>query len=97
MTPLDFVAPYQAFTLEPGARVTAASSGGRDIIAGGLIFSHLEDLAKIDKCDVICVPGGFGTSTAMLDVDFMGEIRRLAAAAEYQTSAQRMDLLGYFR
>lgn len=86
MTPLDFVAPYQAFRLVPCAHVTVASLDGRDIEAGGLVFSHLADLSKIETCDVICVPGGFGTSVAMLDGAFMGEIRRLASAAEYQTS-----------
>jgi cyclohexyl-isocyanide hydratase len=86
MTPLDFVAPYQVFGLVPGARVTVASLGGRDIEADGLVFSRLADLAKVETCDVICVPGGFGTSVAMLDEAFMREIRRLASTAEYQTS-----------
>jgi len=86
MAPLDFLAPHQAFGLVPGARVTAASLGGRDIEAGGLVFSRLPDLSEIETCDVICVPGGFGTSVAMLDVAFMNEIRRLANAAEYKTS-----------
>jgi cyclohexyl-isocyanide hydratase len=86
MTPLDFVAPYQAFSLVPGARVTVASLDGRDIEGGGLVFTRLANLAEIESCDVICVPGGFGTSVAMLDENFMREIRRLASAAEYQTS-----------
>lgn len=85
-TPLDFVAPYQAFCLVPGARVIVASLGGRDVEGGGLVFGRLADLSKIASCDVICVPGGFGTSVAMLDEPFMREIRRLAGAAEYQTS-----------
>ncbi|HWM16073.1 MAG TPA: hypothetical protein VNP97_05740 [Microbacterium sp.] len=67
MTPLDFVAPYTAFSLVPDARVTAASLGGRDVERGGLLFSRLSDLSRIDACEVICVPGGFGTSVAMLD------------------------------
>jgi cyclohexyl-isocyanide hydratase len=86
MTPLDFVAPYQAFSIVPGARVTVASLGGRDIEADGLVFSRLADLSKVESCDVLCVPGGFGTSKAMIDEDFMREIRRLASVAKYQTS-----------
>jgi cyclohexyl-isocyanide hydratase len=86
MTPLDFVAPYQAFSIVPGARVTVASLGGRDIEADGLVFSRLADLSKVETCDVLCVPGGFGTSKAMIDEAFMREIRRLASAAKYQTS-----------
>jgi cyclohexyl-isocyanide hydratase len=86
MTPLDFVAPHQAFRIVPGARVTVASLGGRDVTADGLVFSRLEDLSKVETCDVLCVPGGFGTAKAMVDETFMQEIRRLAGAARYHTS-----------
>jgi cyclohexyl-isocyanide hydratase len=86
MAALDFVAPHQAFSVVPGARVTVASVGGRDIDAGGLVFSKLADLSEVEGCDVLCIPGGFGTATAMLDEVFMREIRRLASAAKYQTS-----------
>jgi putative intracellular protease/amidase len=86
MTALDFVAPYQVFAAVPAARVTVASLHGRDIKAGGLVFSGLADLSNVPGCDVICVPGGFGTAQAMLDATFMGEIRRLASTARYHTS-----------
>jgi cyclohexyl-isocyanide hydratase len=86
VTQLDFTAPHQVFSSVPGARVTVASLGGRDIEASGLVFSRLADLSKVESCDVLCVPGGFGTSAAMLDEAFLREIRRLASAARYQTS-----------
>jgi putative intracellular protease/amidase len=86
MTALDFVAPYQAFSAVPDARVTVASLGGHDINSDGLVFTTLADLTKIETCDVICVPGGFGTAKAMVDEAFMREIRRLAVAARYHTS-----------
>jgi putative intracellular protease/amidase len=86
MAPLDFIAPYQAFGIVPDVSVTAASLGGRDVEADGLVFSRLADLAKLEDCDVLCVPGGFGTSKVMLDEAFMREIRRLASVAQYQTS-----------
>jgi putative intracellular protease/amidase len=86
MTALDFVAPYQVFSAVPAARVTAASLGGREVESGGLVFAGLADLSKVETCDVICVPGGFGTSKAMVDDAFMREIRRLASAARYRTS-----------
>ena len=54
--------------------------------ADGLTFAGLTKLADIPACDVICVPGGFGTSEAMLDADFMAQIRRLAATSKYVTS-----------
>jgi cyclohexyl-isocyanide hydratase len=86
MTALDFVAPYQVFSAVPAARVTAASLGGRNIHSDGLVLTDLADLAKVENCDVICVPGGFGTAKAMVDEAFMREIVRLASTAQYHTS-----------
>lgn len=86
VTHLDFTGPHQVFTRLPDSRVTAASSGGRDIEADGLVFSRLADLAAIEACDLICVPGGLGCAEAMLDEAFMHEVRRLAAGARYVTS-----------
>jgi cyclohexyl-isocyanide hydratase len=86
MTHLDFTGPHQVFSNVPGATITVASVGGRNVEAQGLVFSGLADLAKIERCDVLCVPGGSGTSAAMVDEDFMREIRRLAGGAKYLTS-----------
>ena len=86
MTHLDFTGPHQVFSCVPNARVTVASMGGRDIESYGLVFSALADLSKVESCDVLCVPGGSGTSTAMIDEAFMREIRRLAGGAKYVTS-----------
>jgi transcriptional regulator GlxA family with amidase domain len=87
MTHLDFTGPHQAFSSLPAARVTVASMGGRDVEAeGGLTFTKLADLRKIEGCDVICVPGGPGTSDAMVDEAFLHEIRRLAGGVKYLTS-----------
>ena len=86
VTHLDFTGPHQVFSYMPEARITVASMGGRDIEARGFVFSGLADLSKIESCDVLCVPGGSGTTKAMLDEAFMGEIRRLASGARYLTS-----------
>jgi cyclohexyl-isocyanide hydratase len=86
VTQLDFTGPHQVFSRLPGAVVTAASVGAQDIEADGLVFSRLADLAAAPACDLLCVPGGFGTTDAMLDETFMREIRRLAAGATYVTS-----------
>ena len=86
MAALDFVAPHEAFSVVPGARITVASLGGRNIDASGLVFSGLADLSKVEGCDVLCIPGGFGTAKSMIDEAFMRDIRRLASAAKYQTS-----------
>ena len=86
VTHLDFTGPHQVFSRMPDTRITVASKGGQDIAADGLTFANLADLAKVEACDVLCVPGGFGTTAAMLDEDFMREIRRLASGARYLTS-----------
>lgn len=86
VTHLDFTGPHQVLARIPGAKVTVASMGGADISADGLNFTGLADLTKVEHCDVICIPGGFGTTDAMLDEAFMTEIRRLASGAKYLTS-----------
>lgn len=86
VTHLDFTGPHQVFSRLPNAKVTVASMGGADIVADGLTFSNLADLSKIETCDLLCVPGGFGTTDAMLDESFMAQIRRLGAGSTYLTS-----------
>ena len=86
VTHLDFTGPHQVLSRVPGAKVIVASKGGVDIEAEGLVFTKLTDLADIPHCDVICVPGGFGTTAAMLDETFMAEVTRLASGAKYLTS-----------
>lgn len=86
VTHLDFTGPHQVFSRLPNAKVTVASMGGADIVADGLTFSNLADLSKVEACDLLCVPGGFGTTGAMLDEAFMAQIRRLGGGAKYLTS-----------
>src|SRR4051794_28204338 len=86
VTHLDFTGPHQVLVRTPGADVVVASMGGQDIAADGLVFARLADLATVARCDVLCVPGGFGTMDAMLDAQFMAQIRRLGAGAKYVTS-----------
>jgi len=50
------------------------------------VFTALADLTKVERCDVLCVPGGLGATTMMLDEAFVAEVRRLALGATYVTS-----------
>jgi len=86
ITHLDFTGPHQVLVRTPDVDVVVASMGGQDIAADGLIFAGLADLAALERCDVLCVPGGFGTTAAMLDAAFIAQIRRLGADARYLTS-----------
>ena len=87
VTQLDFTGPWEVFVRLPGAEVIVASEAGGEIVAqAGLRFAGTRRLAEIESCDLICVPGGPGTSAAMLDEAYMAELRRLAAGARYVTS-----------
>jgi transcriptional regulator GlxA family with amidase domain len=86
VTHLDFTGPHQVLVRTPDSEVIAASLGGIDIEAEGLTFSRLTDLATIERCDVLCIPGGFGTTAAMGDPAFMAQIERLGRSATYLTS-----------
>jgi transcriptional regulator GlxA family with amidase domain len=86
VTHLDFTGPHQALCRLPGAVTHLASLDGGALTFDGITFGDLERLADIRSCDVLCVPGGFGTTDAMGDAGFIGEIRRLAESARYVTS-----------
>ena len=86
VTQLDFTGPHQFLARLPGAGVIAASVAGKSVIADGLTFSDLAELEAIERCDVLCVPGGFGCTDAMRDEVYMAAIRRLAKSARYATS-----------
>jgi cyclohexyl-isocyanide hydratase len=86
VTHLDFTGPHQFLSRLPGARVTVAWMRGGELEADGLTFAGLARLADIEACDILCVPGGFGTTAAMRDAAFLDQIRRLAAMSRYVTS-----------
>jgi cyclohexyl-isocyanide hydratase len=86
VTQLDFTGPHQVFSRLPDARLTVASATAETIAADGIHFSNLAKLSDVAACDIICVPGGYGTTEAALDDAFMREVRRLAAGARYITS-----------
>jgi transcriptional regulator GlxA family with amidase domain len=53
---------------------------------GGITFAKVRRLADVERCSLICVPGGFGTIEAMEDQELLTQIKRLAASARYVTS-----------
>jgi len=86
VTHLDFTGPHQVLSRTPDARTTVASLGGQDIEAEGLTFTGLADLARVERCDVLLVPGGVAATAAALDAAFVAQIRRLGGQARYLTS-----------
>src|SRR5277367_3387885 len=94
VTQLDFTGPYEVFARLPGARPILASTAGGSVEAdGGLTFSQVRRLADVDRCALLCVPGGFGTVEAMEDAEYLAQIRRLAGQALYVTSVCTGSLL----
>ena len=87
LTQLDFTGPYEVLRRIPGARVIVASrDGGTLTVDSGLGFAGLTRLDAIERCDLLCVPGGDGYTAAVLDREFLAEVRRLGEAARYLTS-----------
>lgn len=86
VTHLDFTGPHQVLAFTPGVSVVVASAGGKPVSADGLTFTNLACLEDIERCDVVCVPGGGGVTDAMQDDVFMHHVRRLALGARYITS-----------
>jgi transcriptional regulator GlxA family with amidase domain len=85
VTYLDFMGPQTVFSMIPGAKLVFASVGGQPISEGALTLDRLTRLEDLERCDVLCVPGGFAAN-AMQDTVFMDAIRRLASTARYVTS-----------
>lgn len=87
LTQLDFTGPYEVLARMPGAEVIIASKDGGELVTEmGLTFANLRALADIESADMIMVPGGPGQTQAMLDPDFMAEVKRLGESAAYVTS-----------
>ena len=86
VTQLDFTGPHQFFSRLPGVKPVVASVEGKPITADGLIFSGLIPLEQIDRCEVLCIPGGFGCIDAIKDPRYLSAIQSLAQNARYLTS-----------
>ena len=94
VTQLDFTAPFEIFARLPRARCLLASVQGVPIQGdGGIAFSGIVRLADIETCELLCVPGGFGTVAAMEDQSYLSELQRLAAKAQFVTSVCTGSLL----
>jgi cyclohexyl-isocyanide hydratase len=94
VTQLDFTGPYEVFARLPGAHAILASASGDSVEAdGGMTFSRIRRLADVDRCSLLCVPGGFGTIEAMEDTEYLDQLRRLAGQARYVTSVCTGSLL----
>jgi cyclohexyl-isocyanide hydratase len=94
ITQLDFTGPFEVLSRLPDARCTLASVHGGEVEADrGLKFAGLARLDDVEECSLLCVPGGYGTVTAIEDAAYLGALRRLGAGARYITSVCTGSLL----
>ncbi|MDC0709364.1 DJ-1/PfpI family protein [Stigmatella sp. ncwal1] len=85
VTFLDFIGPQSALQMLPGAKLVFASVGAKPISEGALTLTSLTRLEDLERCDVLCVPGGLCVEP-MEDAVYLAAIRRLASTARYVTS-----------
>ena len=86
LTQLDFTGPYEVLSRLPKSKTVVASPAGGSVVSErGLAFETTK-LAEVERCDLICVPGGPGVTPMMNDDAFLAEVRRLAEGAHYVTS-----------
>ena len=93
ITQLDFTGPHEVLTRLPGARcVLASARGGRIDADGGLSFDTVP-IADVEGCELLLVPGGYGTLEAMADAHLLAQLRRLAGGARHVVSVCTGSLL----
>jgi transcriptional regulator GlxA family with amidase domain len=94
VTQLDFTAPLEVLGRLPGAQVIVASVRGGSLSAGpGLTLAELPRLEEVERCTVLCVPGGPGVVSALIDEAFLRELRRLAQLSRHVASVCTGSLL----
>jgi cyclohexyl-isocyanide hydratase len=87
ITQLDMTGPHEVFARMPDAEVDlvwktldpVTAQGGMRLIAG----------TRLDACpqlDLVCVPGGPGTTPLLADAEVLAFLRRQAAGARYVTA-----------
>lgn len=89
-TLLDFAAPWDVFTRLPNATTHLIAHTQDSMTASGMSVAPTTtwDALEADdvSLDVICVPGGFGTLSAMEDEALLTHLRHHAKTAAYVTA-----------
>jgi cyclohexyl-isocyanide hydratase len=94
LTHLDFTGPHQFLCRMPGSVTLLASEPGGEVEAEhGIVFARTRRLAEIERCDLLCVPGGLAATAQALNAAYLSEVRRLAASARYVTSVCNGSLI----
>lgn len=88
ITALDAVGPYEILARLPGARVTFAGLARGVVRTDALSLGLSADAAieEIDACDILVVPGGFGTRALEREPRVLDWIRRVDASTRITAS-----------
>jgi cyclohexyl-isocyanide hydratase len=87
ITQLDMTGPHEVFTRLPGAEVHLIWKTLEPVAAqGGMRFLPSTTLADCPQLDLVCVPGGPGTTPLLDDADVLAFLRQQAAGARYVTA-----------
>lgn len=90
---LDFAGPYEIFFRLPNIKIRLASPEGGDIeTEPGLVYRGMEKIADVERCDLLCVPGGMDQDI-LATAEMIGHLRRLADTADYVTSVCNGSLI----
>lgn len=90
---LDFAGPYEVFFRIPNVNIRFASPEGGDVeTEPGLVYRGMERIEDIDRCDLLCVPGGM-EQDSMTTPAMIAHLRRLADGAQYVTSVCNGSLI----
>lgn len=87
ITQLDLTGPHEVLSKLPGAEVHLIWKTLEPVKAvGGLTILPDATLAECPQLDLICVPGGPGMTSLMLDEEVLAFLRKQANGARYVTS-----------
>jgi transcriptional regulator GlxA family with amidase domain len=94
MTALDFVGPYEVLSRLPGAEVRfVASQPGPVTTDMGLVVHAPDGFDAVPSPDIIVVPGGPGTFTALSDERALRWLRQAHETSRWTTSVCTGSLL----
>ena len=87
VTQLDLTGPVQVFSSVPGAEVHLIWKRIEPVPSDSVLtLTPTTTFADCPQCDVICVPGGFGTDELVNDKEVLDFLRKQAEGAKYITS-----------
>jgi putative intracellular protease/amidase len=88
LTALDAIGPYEVLARLPGAKVTFAAPARGTIRTDDGVLGLVADVAlgEVEGCDLLVVPGGFGTRALQRDEGVLARLRALDATTRVTAS-----------